>query len=51
MDEISFEELMTAVKQLWEGQKTKHVLWDSRNGTFAKVSYDQLASIADFVWN
>ena len=47
--EISYEEIMTAVKQLWEGQKTKHVLWDARNGTVANVSYNELASIADFV--
>jgi hypothetical protein len=47
--EISFEEVMTTLKQFWEGQLTLKVLWDFRKGSMANFSFIEIERVADYV--
>ncbi len=47
--EISFEEVMSTLKQYWEGQPTMFLLWDFRKGSMAQLSYVDLERIVDYV--
>ena len=40
--EISFEEVMTTLRQFWEGQLTISVLWDFRKGSMARFSFIEI---------
>lgn len=45
--EISFAEIVIAVKQVWKDQRTRKFLWDFRNGTMGNVSSNELNSVAE----
>jgi hypothetical protein len=47
--EISFEEVMTTLRQFWEGQLTISVLWDFRKGSMARFSFIEIERVADYV--
>ncbi len=46
--EISFEEVMSTLKQFLEGQPTMNVLWDFRKGSMAQLTSGDLERIADY---
>ena len=47
--EIFFEEVMTTLRQFWEGQLTMNVLWDFRKGSMAQFSFIEIERVADYV--
>jgi hypothetical protein len=47
--EVSFEEGMTNLKQFWESQATRKVLWDFRKASFARVSSIETEAIIDYI--
>ena len=49
MGEISFEEVMTTLRQFWEDQPTMNVLWDFREGSMAQFSFIEIERVADYV--
>ena len=49
MGEISFEEVMTTLRQFWEDQPTMNVLWDFRKGSMAQFSFIEIDRVADYV--
>ena len=49
IEETSFEETMTTLKQFYEGKSTINVLWDFRRGSMALLSSVDLERIVDYV--
>ena len=47
--EVSFEEGMTTLKQFWEGQATRNVLWDFRKASLTCVSVRETEAIMDYI--
>ena len=46
---VTFDEIMTIVKEFYHANPTLKVLWDSREGTISGVSFKKLEKIAEFV--
>lgn len=44
-----FEEGMATLKQFWEGQHTRNVLWDFRKASLAGVSSIEEKAITDYI--
>jgi hypothetical protein len=47
--DVSFEEVMTTLRQSWEGQTTKNALWDARKAKTPDLSSHDLERIADYI--
>jgi hypothetical protein len=47
--EVSFEKGMTTLKQFWEGQTKRNVLWDFRNASLVRVSSQEAEAIMDYI--
>ena len=49
IEEVSFEEMMEAIRLFWEGQLTKNVLWDFTGASLVNVNYAEARKIIDYV--
>jgi hypothetical protein len=46
---VSFDELMEALKKFWEESLTENILWDLRNATFGSLSENEIDAIDEYV--
>ncbi len=46
--DVPFEELMTAIKQAWEGPQTMNIVWDFSKGT-VDLSSEQIKAISNHI--
>ena len=44
-----FDELMATLKQFWESQPTRNLLWDFSEARLAHISYSEARKIIDYV--
>ena len=47
-DDATFENILAALKGLYEGTPTRNVLWDCTNGSVANLTSEQIEKLASF---
>lgn len=47
--EVSFAEVMAALESFYSAEPTLNIIWDLRQGTAAKMSYDELMEIVGYL--
>jgi hypothetical protein len=47
--DVSFDELMEALKQFWEEAPTEKLLWDLRDATIGSLSENEIDGIFEYV--